>query len=294
MNGHKSKFELPKNIERYLAMLSAMYGREGQRQLQEIIVNSQIRVHEEWSSDSWDGGTYGHALYLELPEPLFSIALPQKEKFETKIREDLNRIQNSRSEFIERVFLEVEIGNDADWRKKSGLLIFGKKTVSQEAEKRIWEEPNDFRLFLSHKSEVKKETAELKKALRPFGVSSFVAHVDIYPTQSWQNDIESALFSMDAFVALMTDRFHESDWTDQEVGFAFARGVPIVSVRLGRDPYGFIGKFQGLTTNWSNCAAELAKVLIKNDRMLAAYVRNLGTCPNWDTGNTLAKALLGI
>lgn len=51
-----------------MAVLSRMYEREGQRQLQEIIVNSQTRVHEQWSYDNWNGGAYGHALYIVLPE----------------------------------------------------------------------------------------------------------------------------------------------------------------------------------------------------------------------------------
>jgi hypothetical protein len=61
MNGEESRFEIPKNIEQYMAALSRMYEREGQRQLQEIIVNSQTRIDEQWSYDSWNGGTYGHA-----------------------------------------------------------------------------------------------------------------------------------------------------------------------------------------------------------------------------------------
>ena len=55
MNGEEPQFEIPKNIERYMAVLSRMYEREGQRQLQEIIVNSQTRVHEQWSYDNWNG-----------------------------------------------------------------------------------------------------------------------------------------------------------------------------------------------------------------------------------------------
>jgi hypothetical protein len=234
VSGQDSRFELPENIERYLAMLSTVYAQEGQRQLQEIIVNSQPRVHEAWSSDNWNGGTYGHALYLVLPEPLFSVSLRQKDELEEKIKDDLNKIQNVQNEFIEKVFLEVDLGKDADWRQKSGLLVLGKRSVSVDAANRIWGERDAFRLFLSHKSEVKKETAALKESLQLFGVSCFVAHMDIHPTKLWQDEIEIALASMDGFVALLTEKFHESDWTDQEVGFAFARGVPIVAVPFGK------------------------------------------------------------
>lgn len=62
MSEHASNFELPKNIEHYLAVLSKLYAQDGKRQFQEIIVNAQIRVHEAWSSDNWNGGTYGPGL----------------------------------------------------------------------------------------------------------------------------------------------------------------------------------------------------------------------------------------
>ena len=41
MAGPGYKYELPRNIERYLAALSKLYGKEGERQLQQIIVNAQ-------------------------------------------------------------------------------------------------------------------------------------------------------------------------------------------------------------------------------------------------------------
>ena len=86
-------------------------------------------------------------------------------------------------------------------------------------------------------------------------------------------------------------QFHESDWTDQEVGFALARRVPIMAVRLGRDPYGFIGRFQGLSATWDNCVLEIAKLLIRHDRMFAAYVRALRRCPTWNTGKHAGRGV---
>ena len=140
----------------------------------------------------------------------------------------------------------MEILEDQDWRKESGLLFTGRRIFSPEAEKRIWGEEG-FRVFLSHKDGFKKETAELKKKLKLFGVTCFVAHEDIKPTKEWQDEIENALSSMDAFVALITEDFHDSVWTDQEVGFALGRGVPIIPVKLGKNPYGFLAKVQALS-----------------------------------------------
>lgn len=111
-------------------------------------------------------------------------------------------------------------------------------------ESSFWE-PGYFRVFLSHLSSFKKQTAALQRALRAYGVSAFVAHVDIEPSREWMREIEAALMSMDAMVAIVMPGFQESRWTDQEVGFAIGRGKLVIPVLREMDPYGFLGKFQG-------------------------------------------------
>ena len=129
MREHTSSFKLPKYIERYLAALSKLYAQDGNRQLQEIIVNAQIRVHEAWSSDNWNGGTYGHALFLILPDRLFLSSVKQKDGIQNQLKEGLNKITNIHNEFIEEVFLEMDVAEDDEWRKESGLLVTGKRVV---------------------------------------------------------------------------------------------------------------------------------------------------------------------
>jgi len=293
MSGREVQYELPKNIERYLAVLSKLYGRESKRQQQEIIVNAQPRVHEAWSYDNWNGGTFGHALYLTVPEALFLSIARQREELQKQIKEDINKIHNVRSEFIEEVFLEMGATEDQNWRRESGLLISATPVVAPDAERRIWGDEG-FRIFLSHKSEVKKRASELKGQLKDLGVAGFVAHEDIRPTREWQSEIENALYSMDVLVSLMTEKFHESDWTDQELGFAFGRGVPVICVRLGRDPYGFIGKFQALSCTWDAAPKEIVKLLVKHERMLESYIRSVGSCYSFDHGNVLSEILPSI
>ena len=287
------EYELPKHLDRYLAALSKLYAQDGERQLQELVVNAQTRVHEEWTSDNWNGGTYGHALYLLVPESLFLNVVKQKEELQKRLCEDLNKVHNVQNEFIAEVFLELEAIDGEEWRQESGLLLAGQRSVSRDASKRIWND-GEFRVFLSHRAEVKRETSELKDQLHLFGISCFVAHEDIHPTKKWQDEIENALLSMDAFVPLMTKDFHESDWTDQEVGFAMARGVPIIAVKLGRDPYGFIGKFQALSTAWGKAALDIASIFIKQDRMVGAYIAALRRCRNFNDGNRLGELLPAI
>jgi Fe-S cluster biosynthesis and repair protein YggX len=291
MSDNEIKFELPGNIERYLALLSKIYEQDGKRQLQEIIVNSQIRIVDGSAYyEHWDVETFGHALYLTIPEEIYLKVVKQKNSLQEQIEKDLNKLHNVQGEIIDRVFLEIEDISNRDWRRDSGLLLSGTRLVPPDAEKRIWLD-NNFRIFLSHRASVKKQTSELKDRLAPFGISCFVAHEDIHPTKAWQDEIENALSSMDALVALITEDFHNSDWTDQEIGYAFGRGIPIISIKLGRDPYGFLGKFQALSCSWETAYKELLKILLKHDRMLNAYINAIKNCGSWERGNILSLAL---
>jgi hypothetical protein len=110
------------------------------------------------------------------------------------------------------------------------------------------------RLFVTHLATYRAFAGELQEALLPLGISCFVAHNDIEPTLEWQAQIETALATCDALVALLHAKFHESKWTDQEIGFAMGRGVPACTVRLGETPYGFIGRFQAFNGNGKEAA----------------------------------------
>ena len=110
---------------------------------------------------------------------------------------------------------------------------------------RIWE-ADKLRLFVSHTSPNKVLVGSLKFGLAFRGVDAFVAHSDIEPTREWQDVIESALATCDAMLPWLTPDFPASKWTDQEVGFALSRSILVIPVRLGLDPYGFIGKYQAL------------------------------------------------
>jgi hypothetical protein len=124
-------------------------------------------------------------------------------------------------------------------------------TVSTDhdiVEATFWE-PFRFRLFLSHLSSFKSKAAQLQRCLLAFGISAFVAHVDIEPTKEWLAEIEAGLRSMDALVAILMPGFKESNWTYQEVGVAVGRGVLVIPVMKGITPYGFISKYQGLNAD---------------------------------------------
>lgn len=146
-----------------------------------------------------------------------------------------------------------------------------------------------FRLFISHLWEYRLFAGQIEADLRDFGISSFIAHKDIEPTQVWQNEIESALATCDAMLALLHPDFHSSKWTDQEIGYGMGRQLLIVAVDLGTTPYGFIGKFQAITgigENPTRLARHLSEILRQHPqtqrRMAEAAVDYFAESPSFD------------
>ena len=154
------------------------------------------------------------------------------------------------------------------------------------------------RVFISHLAKYKAIATEIKGGLAEFEIASFVAHEDIEPTAEWQTEIERALFSMDLLVALLTEGFSESKWTDQEVGIAIGRRVPIVSVALGLNPYGFVSKYQairGINKNRDQVFEGILSVLFKMDgireKAVDAFIRKVSDAYDYDRANYLARYL---
>ena len=138
--------------------------------------------------------------------------------------------------------------------------------------------PNHFKLFLSHIASFKEKTHLLKISLLKYGISSFVAHDDIEPTREWQDEIEKALFTLDALAAILLPNFHESKWTDQEIGVAIGRNKLVIPIRKGIDPYGFIGKYQGFNSQGKTIdqvAKGIAEILfshkLTNSKMIECF-----------------------
>lgn len=158
-------------------------------------------------------------------------------------------------------YLLQMIGEASD----DGLLALAQHVGYEPEAARVGVDPpfwrkDHLRLFLSHLAAHRAYAADLQEALLPYGISAFVAHNDIEPTAEWQTEIETALATCDALVALLHPSFHASNWTDQEIGFAMGRGLPVFSVRYGQDPYGFIGRLQAFNGNRKK-ASDLAREL---------------------------------
>lgn len=129
--------------------------------------------------------------------------------------------------------------------------------------------PGWFRLFLSHLSAEKIFVGQIKLVLAKYGIDGFVAHADIEPSREWQTTIELALGTCDALAALLHEGFRESNWTDQEVGYALARRVKIIPLIFDVMPYGFMARWQGARCRGMNperIARLLVEALKEDDR----------------------------
>lgn len=155
----------------------------------------------------------------------------------------------------------------------SHLGIIREQVKLEEIDVHCWQSRR-FRLFLSHLASDKVRTTDLQQALDHYYISSFVAHVNIEPTKEWQGEIELALNSCYALAALLMPGFHESKWTDQEIGVVMGRGKLILPIRLGIDPYGLFGKYQGIQGE-SKTVAELAREIfnvLNNNKSSQKYI----------------------
>jgi hypothetical protein len=274
-------FELPKKLEKIFAGLCNYFGQKDRPLLQQILVNSRYRVDEGVDYDNWNGGTWGHTIIFELPSALYFQVMDELHEVADALKDGINRLGNISDEYISSVELEVqEDSHIANWREQSGFQLQKsplRVPTSDGDLQSLWT-PGFLRVFLTHKSQFKVETADLKDRLRPYCVACFVAHEDIEPSKEWQVEIEKALFSMHALVPILSPGFHDSNWTDQEVGIAIGRGIPVIPVKLGTDPYGFIGKYQALpghSKTTPELAEQLFALLIKQPSIADVAIESL-------------------
>ena len=207
-----------------------------------------------------------HTLTFLLTEESFDyISISDQEGVSEVIRTDLLQIikENESGEYIKKIKLEL---------KDEGLY---KKLLSKEAESFLIEasdsnhkiDTNDYlenkiksveitdfwdkdclRVFISHSVKNYNIAKKLKELLLDSGISCFVAHKDIKPTTKWQKEIKKALNSMELFLAIVTEDFNNSYWTNQEIGFALCKGIPIISIKMDEaPPPGFIFEEQAIT-----------------------------------------------
>jgi hypothetical protein len=101
--------------------------------------------------------------------------------------------------------------------------------------------------FISHAYKERETAGKLRDELEDYHIQGFVAHDDIIGGEVWLNSLYREIKNCDAFVVFLSRAFHAADFTDHEVGIAYALKKPIIPVSLDDTlPYGFISKYQSV------------------------------------------------
>lgn len=138
----------------------------------------------------------------------------------------------------------MQMGTDEELQQLHSFVVQSAGTVPLGIDP--WSSGH-LRLFASHLAIHEGFVGLTGAALARYGIKCFVAHNSISPSAEWEDVIEYALKTCDAMVVFLHDGFKQSDWCDQEVGFALARRVPVLPLKFDLMPYGFIGKLQADT-----------------------------------------------
>lgn len=290
---------LPENIAAIVRTLVQILRDRGENLPVKILSNANLDIRET-NYDNWNGGTYGYTLDLQVPIDLYARIQDNLETIETDLLKKLKPlIRSYENEYLEKVIIAPKYIEDSDEDEKVDVEDTSHiKTIS------FWEQ-GYFRLFLSHISQHKETASQLQIKLKKYAISTFVAHEDIEPTKEWLDEIELALSSMDALAALLTERFNESKWSDQEVGIAIGRKIIVIPIRAGIDPYGFIGKYQGLSAHNKDIETlckDIFNILLLNNatklKMTNAIVNKLCNSKNFaeskDTTELLNTASINL
>ncbi len=282
-----SKHYLPSKVLIYLRRIAVEYQTLGNSVADRVVRSAKIYVREEASYDNWNGGMDGHDVILFLPPEVYGeVTLARKHEYENDILEKLRTCSNSvDNEFFSAVRFEDEDENDPEYQNAVSLHDRPQPNPDNLS---IWKQ-GQVRLFISHRDIYKSLANELADGLQEFGISSFVAHDTIQPMTTWQHEIIKGLETMEIMLAFVTDDFRDSVWTNQEIGFALGRNIPIVSLKLqNADPAGFIGNQQALRGNFQSLAASalkiyklLAEKLGRKDRMQTGLVSAFVQAPSF-------------
>ena len=259
--------KLRNSIANRLCRLGDQYKQQGETSYADILLSSRVRL-DNWRKNDNRGKAFGgFATYrfsfdvtvLIARHYLKALPVDEERDFKNTLKSDLIENILPTDASLQNVFFEIE-ENATSIQQSAGAAPMPR--LNEQQLKRIWGEPSNIRLFVSHLALKKTQAHSIKDALKPHGISAFVAHDSIEPHEDWQLEIESALESMHAMLALITADFFESAWTNQEIGYAISRGVPIISLACERqDPQGFIRNRQAIRGNLDAIQASKHDVL---------------------------------
>ncbi len=103
---------------------------------------------------------------------------------------------------------------------------------------------------------------QIGRLLDKRGQTAFLAHDDIKPTVKFELEIMRRLETCTALVAVITPNFTQSSYANQEIGFALARGKPVIMLRFDKGELpGFVKSTQAINTSEIALDGDIEKVI---------------------------------
>jgi nucleoside 2-deoxyribosyltransferase len=158
------------------------------------------------------------------------------------------------------------------------------------------------KFFLSYSSDDSELAGQIKTTLEDmFGVDVFLAHDDIQPSSEWQREILSTLEQADVFIPILTESFEVSDYTDQETGYALARGIFVIPIKIKAIPHGFISHIQALkfqAESPQGSCQTIARAVVRNPKLRKSFlddlIKNFGGSYSFDRAKAMSAGLMSL
>lgn len=155
-------------------------------------------------------------------------------------------------------------------------------------------------IFLSHADEDRVIARKIANEMKKHSVNVFVAHDDIeVGTSDWEIVLKDNIIQCDTFVVLLTENFHKAQYTDHEVGIAYALKKRIFPIRFdSTEVYGFLTKIQAKKISPeidSNEIESLVNTMVAHSdegrRNTDNLIEDLRTAGSFDDANAISYVL---
>lgn len=293
------EYYLDGKADLYFSLLCKRLQSLGYLELYQLISTAHMQVGFGYDSSSNYNETYfGHLLNFYVPSGIFLKTFDKHQEFTNIIEKEFNAIfTNPLGEYIHSVMILPD-DDIAPQANSSRFYLHNKlPKVSDEDLERIWG-AGTLRIFISHRDSDKIEAKNIQTKLDKFNIASFVAHEDIKVTEEWAKEILRALMTMDICLCLITDDFFESKWTNQEVGFALGRNIPVIPLKTNSNtPDGFISILQAGKYNSKSCADDITTLLLNTksipsivkDSVISSIIASLRNANSWEEAIKIAE-----
>lgn len=280
---------LATNLDEIIKQASLTSKAEGAIRLATVFATCMASIRGGGGNYNSYDGTTGYALAIKIPYSVYVAVCKDLSKIIEEARFKINQIAQGYvpDEFVESISFCIR-NDDPSWRENSGLLNLSDDVpVAEDAQARIWTEDGTIRVFVSHSDEDRAIAKDFYDLLNSLGLTAFVAHKSIINLTMWPDELTNALKSMHVCVALLTQHFHSSYWADQEVGWAYARGVRVFPVNLGCGAYGFMSTTQANPIKIEDAARMVFHELYGHESWIDALFKAIERCSHRDLANFL-------